>query len=279
MKSKKITDRIGKIVFICIIGIVAVMFILPLLATLSMAFKSNEEILNFGILSIPKKITGAGFYRAFFYSNIGVFIKNSIIITVFAVIGSILLSSFVGFSIIRYSFKLKGAVLILFFAGTWFPAQTFLVPVYFLMQKLGLYDTRVGLIIAHIAYSLPVAVLIISSFFQSIEKSILEAAIIDGANDLQLLFKIVMPISVSALLSVAILQFAWIWNDLFWGLTITQSPDIQPVMIGITSTMGRYVFDWNGDAASALIAAIGPLFIFIFLQKYFLDGMRMGASK
>ncbi len=257
----------------------AVVFSLPMVACILMAFKSNEEIMARGIFSIPLRINFDGFIKSFTYNKIGIYLRNSVIVTIPSVLGALLLGSLAAYAFMRFRFRLKNFVIMLIFAGLWFPAQTFLVPVYILLQRIGLYDTFGGLIVAHIAYSLPFATFVLTKFFQSIEQGVVEAAVIDGARELRIMWKIIVPMAKSAIMSVGIFQFAWIWNDLFWSLTITQSPRIQPVMIGITSTVGRFVFDWNGEAASALVAAVGPLLIFIFLQRYFLEGIRMGYSK
>lgn len=259
--------------------IFTLIFALPLIAWLIMAFKSNEEILSKGIFTLPKKLNIDGFKKAFINNNIHNYLKNTIIITIPSVFGSLFVGSLSAYSFMRFKFKFKNFIILLIFAGLWFPAQTFLVPVYIFLQKIKLYDTYIGLIVAHIAYALPFSTFVLTKFFQSIEQGIVEAALIDGAKELRIMFSIIIPMAKSAILSVGIFQFAWIWNDLFWSLTITQSPNIQTVMIGITSTIGRYVFDWNGEAASALIAAIGPLLVFIFMQRYFLQGIRMGYSK
>ncbi len=270
---------IAKITETLFAGLFTLVFSLPLVAWLLMAFKSNEEILAWGIFSLPSRLVFDGFAKSFTYNKIGIYLRNSVIVSIPSVAGSLLLGSLAAYAFMRFKFRFKEAVIILIFAGLWFPAQTFLVPVYLLLQRIGLYDTFAGLIIAQIAYALPFSIFVLTKFFQSIEQGIVEAALIDGAKELRIMWQIIMPMAKSAIMSVGIFQFAWIWNDLFWSLTITQSPKIQPVMIGITSTVGRFVFDWNGEAASALVAAVGPLLVFIFMQRYFLEGIRMGYSK
>jgi multiple sugar transport system permease protein len=170
-------------------------------------------------------------------------------------------------------------VLALFFAGLFFPPQTFMVPVYILTRKLGVYDTYFGLMLVHIAYSLPFGVLTLSRFFSTIPSTLIDAARTDGASETHILVRIVWPLSANAIGAVAVFQFTWIWNDYFWGLVMTQSRNVQPVMVGITSAIGRLVFDWNGQSASSAIALIPPLLVFIFLQRIFVEGVRMGGVK
>lgn len=262
-----------------LLSFIAVIFALPIITTFFTAIRSNKDILTYGLWALPKSIYLEGFFDSWTKGRMGLYIKNSMIITIPSVFGAILLASFAAHAITRFRFRAQNFILIMFFAGMWFPPQTFLVPVYFLTQRLGIYNKYIGMILVQISYSLPFGVLVLSRFFATIPNTIIEASRIDGANELKILTKIVWPLAIPAMGSVAIFQFTWIWNDFFWGLVMTQSPRVQPVMVGMTSTMGRFVFDWNGQSASSILAMLPPLILFVLLQKYFLEGVRMGAGK
>lgn len=257
----------------------ALVFLLPIIVAVLTSIRTNNDILNNGLWALPESVVFDAFERTWTEGKIGLYMRNSVIVTIPSVLGALFCASLAAHAIT--AFRLKGAtfVLMLFFAGLWFPPQTFLVPIYLLTQSLGIYDTFAGLILVHIAYALPFGVLVLSRFFRTIPATILEAARIDGASEVTILGRIVWPLALPALGSVAIFQSTWIWNDFFWGLVMTQSPHVQPVMVGITSTLGRYVFDWNGQSASAILAMLPPLLVFLFLQRYFIQGVRMGASK
>lgn len=259
--------------------LLAVLFFLPILVTVFTSIRSNNDILNNGLWALPRPVTLDGFVRTWTEGNIGLYIRNSAIITIPSVLGALVFSSLAAHSITAFRFRASTFILILFFAGLWFPPQTFLVPIYVLTQRLGIYDTFPGLILVHIAYGLPFGTLVLSRFFRTIPPTILEAARLDGANEMVVLVRIVWPLAVPALGSVAIFQSTWIWNDFFWGLVMTQSPGVQPVMVGMTSTLGRYVFDWNGQSAGAILAMLPPLLVFVFFQRFFIQGVRMGHSK
>lgn len=261
------------------IMVVAALFFLPILVTVFTSIRSNNDILQSGLWALPKPITLDGFVRTWIEGKLGLYIRNSVIITVPSVMGALICASLAAHSLTAFKFRAATFILILFFAGLWFPPQTFLVPIYVLAQKLGIYDTFPGLILVHVAYALPFGTLVLSRFFRTIPPSVLEAARMDGANELAILMRIVWPLAVPALGSVAIFQSTWIWNDFFWGLVMTQSPGVQPVMVGMTSTLGRYVFDWNGQSASAILAMLPPLLVFIFFQRFFIQGVRMGHSR
>jgi multiple sugar transport system permease protein len=261
------------------LSILAFCVLLPILVTFLTAIRSNGDILKNGLWSPPRPLFLGGFAGVWTTGKLGLYIRNSFIITLPSVLGSLFCSSLASYAISRFQFRMKNIVFLLFFAGLWFPPQTFLIPIYFLAQKLRVYNTFQGMILVHVAYALPFAVLVLSRFFAAIPSSIIEAARIDGAREAFILARIVVPLAIPAFASVAIFQFTWVWNDFFWGLVMTQSPGVQPVMIGMTSTLGRYVFDWNGQSVGAVLAMIPPLLIFVFLQRFFIEGVRMGAGK
>jgi multiple sugar transport system permease protein len=270
---------LGKISKSSVLLLLGLIFFLPILVTVLTSIRSNADILKNGLWSVPDPFHLGGFSHTWTYGKMSIYIRNSFIITIPSMLGSLFCSSLAAHAITRFRFRLRNVILILFFAGLWFPPQTFLVPVYFLTTRLGIYDTYLGLIFVHIAYGLPFGVLVLSRFFQAIPFTIIEAARMDGASEVRILAQIVWPLALPALGSVAIFQFTWMWNDFYWGLVMTQSPQVQPVMIGMTATLGRYVFDWNGQSAGSIIAMLPPLLLFIFLQRFFIEGVRMGSGK
>jgi multiple sugar transport system permease protein len=259
--------------------LMTLVFILPILVTILTAFRTNQDILTHGLWSLPRPLYFGGFKATWVERELSMYVKNSFIITIPAVIGVLFVASLTAHAIANFRFAWRKLILILFFAGLWFPPQTFLVPVYRMAQRVGIYDTYLGLILAHIAYAMPFSALVLSQFFETIPKSVIDAARIDGTGEFQILTNIVWPLSIPALGSVAIFQFTWIWNDFYWGLVLSESANVQPVMVGITRALGRYVFEWNEQSAASLIAISVPLLVFIFFQRFFIEGMKMGSIK
>jgi multiple sugar transport system permease protein len=259
--------------------LVAVVFVLPVIVTATTALRSNADLLRRGLWVWPSPLYLDAFKTSWVENGVGLFMRNSFIITVPSVVGALFCASLAAYALTQFRFGPRTLVLALFFAGLFFPPQTFMVPVYMLTRKLGLYDTYFGLILVHVAYSLPFGVLTLSRFFSTIPAALIDAARTDGASETHILTRIVWPLSANALGAVAVFQFTWIWNDYFWGLVMTQSREVQPVMVGITSAIGRLVFDWNGQSASSVIALIPPLLVFVFLQRIFVEGVRMSGVR
>jgi ABC-type glycerol-3-phosphate transport system permease component len=135
------------------------------------------------------------------------------------------------------------------------------------------------MIIVHIAFGIPICTLIMRNFFSTIPNAIRESAVIDGANELQILTRVMLPLALPALAVLATLQFTWIWNDFLWPIIFTQSDKWKTIMVGLVALKGQYSVAYGVQGAMALIASIPTLLIFIFFQRYFIRGLTLGAVK
>ena len=160
-----------------------------------------------------------------------------------------------------------------------FPPQVILIPLFRLFNNFGLIDTLWPIFLVHTALGIPICSLLMRNFFSTIPAEVREAAILDGANEWQILTRIAVPLSLSALVVLATLQFTWIWNDFLWPLIFTQSDEKRTIMIGIVNLRGQYTVAWGVQGALSLIASLPTILIFLFFQRYFIKGMSMGAVK
>jgi multiple sugar transport system permease protein len=273
------TQRVVRILGYLVVISFAVAYLSPLLSTILAAFRTDEDLLKNGIFAFPRPFYFGGFPRVWRQGNLSAYLRNSIIVTSSAVLLTLVGSCLAAFALSRYRFKLRNVVLLLFLAGLFFPPQVYIVPIYFLANKFHAYNTYYGLIAVHLAYQLPFSILLLRGFFRTIPSTFIDAAHIDGAGELKILLKIVLPLSLPALGAMSILLFTWIWNDYFWALSMSHSIDVQTIMIGIAAFRGRLVLNWNNEAASSFIAMLPPLLIFFAFQKLFIKGVRMGGIK
>jgi len=268
-----------RLVSYTVLALVALLYLAPLVAALLAAFRSDADILRNGFLALPRPWYFGGFPQAWEQGDLGVLLKNSAIITLLSVPLTVLCASLSGYALSRFRFRFRTAILLLFMSGMFFPAQVYVIPIYMLANSIGIYDHFIGVILVHLAFQLPFSTLFLLSFFRTLPAGLLDAARIDGAGELRILLRIVMPLSTSALGGIAILLFTWIWNDFFWGLSMTQSLGTRPIMLGLASFSGRLTFNWNAQAAASLIAIFPPLLIFVLFQRTFMKGVRMGGMK
>lgn len=258
---------------------IAMVYLLPLSVGILAAFRTNADLLNNGFLSLPHPWYIGGFNTVWSEGNLDLYLRNSAVVTGFAVLGTLVCASLAAYVIARFEFPLKKFVLLLFLAGLFFPPQIYIIPIYFLSTKFGIYNTYYGLILVHIAYQLPFSILFLRSFFHTIPSDLLDAARIDGAGEARILTRIVLPLSIPAMGAMAILLFTWIWNDFFWALAMSHSTKAQTIMVGVAQFRGRLVVNWNREATSSLIAMLPPLITFVIFQRFFIKGVRMGGVK
>ncbi len=271
--------KIRKILLMVFITVFAFIYILPVLGVILTSFKLNPEIAKEGLWSLPKIIHFDNFREVWFVANIQTYMKNSFLVTIPATFISILLGILMGYVFSKLAFKGSELLFIFVLAGMFFPPQIVLIPLFKFYNQVKLYDTLWPMIITHAAFGLPICTLIMRNFFSSIPTAIRESAIIDGANELDVLTKIMLPVSLPALAVLATLQFTWIWNDFLFPIIFTQSDNMRTIMVGLISMRGQYSVAYGAQGAMAVIASIPTLIIFIFFQRYFISGLTMGAVK
>jgi alpha-glucoside transport system permease protein len=157
------------------------------------------------------------------------------------------------------------------------PLQMALIPTFTLYDHLGLYDTVLGIILFHAAFGLPFAIFLLRNYFAGIPRDILESARIDGASELQIFLRLMLPLGVPAIASLAIFQFLWTWNDLLVALTLGQT--VQPITVAIFGNLRQFGANIDLIAPASFISLIVPLGVFFAFQRYFVQGLLAGSMK
>jgi alpha-glucoside transport system permease protein len=204
---------------------------------------------------------------------------NSFKITIPSTILPVLVASLAAYALAWVNFRGKDALFVLIITLMVVPIQTTLVPVLQIFNQVGLTGSYLGIWLAHTGYGLPFAIYLLRNFFAGLPKELLESSRIDGASDLVVFLRIIVPLSVPALASLAIFQFMWVWNDLLIALVFMSSPDTQPMTVRMQAMLGTYASEWDIMSASAFISMVVPLIVFFALQRYFVTGITAGAVK
>ena len=273
--------RLGTALLYFVLTIMLILFMVPVYGAIVTAFKSQAEVSAGGYWTVPTSLALENFQRVMDpeSGNLGLYLQNSLLLTIPASVFSISLGTLAGYGLGKYNFKGDGLLFILIVAGMFLPPQIALIPVFRLMNDIGLYDTLWAVIIIHTAFGIPICTLVMRNFFQVVPNALREAALIDGANEYSIFFRIMLPLTLPALAVLATLQFTWIWNDFLWPFILTQRAESRTVMVGILNLTGQYTVDWGGQAAASLIGSLPTLFIFVFFQRYFIRGLTLGAVK
>ena len=191
----------------------------------------------------------------------------------------IFVASLAAYSFARFRFPTRDLLFLAIVLLMTIPQQMVIVPLFQIAVSLNLWDTYLGLILVHSAFGLPWIILFLRNFFSVLPVEVEEAAMMDGASDLQIFFRIVLPMSLPALASVTALQFVWVWNDFFFPLVLLFSPDKLVATQAIPIMKGRYFIDWSLVSAASIIVMAVPVLIYLLLQRYYVRGIVAGAVK
>lgn len=257
-----------------------VLWLLPLMAVLLTSVRSREDINLGNYWGWPRRWLLLENYSAVFtQTSMGTFLANSLLITVPAVVGAIGLSSMAGFALAKYRFRGNVLLLSLFTAGNFIPFQILMIPVRDLTIRLGMYDSITGLVAFHIAFQSGFCTLFMRNFIQALPDALIEAARIDGASEVQIFLRVILPLVRPALAGLSVLIFTFVWNDYFWALVLSQTDAVRPVTAGLQSLKGMWVASWQLISAGSVIAALLPASLFFLMQRHFVAGLTLGTTK
>ncbi len=274
------TSRTWQISYQVMLPIVLIIWLLPLIAVAIFSIKPDGDFVEGNFWGIPSSFEGFTNYgKVFFESDMPRYLLNSVMITVPTVIGCIILSSMTGFALGIYRFRGNLLIFFMFIAGNFVPFQILMVPVRDLTLGLGLYDTKLGLILFHVAFQTGFCTLFMRNFIRALPFPLIEAARVEGVAEWRIFVFVVLPLMKPALAALAVLIFTFIWNDYFWAIVLTQGPDAQPVTAGITSFNSQFRAAYHLMSAGSIVAALPPVAMFFLMQKHFIAGLTLGAVK
>jgi multiple sugar transport system permease protein len=260
--------------------IALILWLLPLIAVAVFSIKPASDFTQGNYWGVPGSFELFNNYgQVFFSSDMPRYMLNSVLITVPTVIGAVALSAMAGFALGVYKFRSNIWVFFMFVAGNFVPFQILMVPVRDLTLDLGLYNTKTGLVLFHIAFQTGFCTLFMRNFIRALPFPLIEAARVEGVAEWRIFWYVVLPLMKPALAALAVLIFTFIWNDYFWAIVLTQGPDAQPVTAGITSFNAQYRAAYHLMSAGSIVAALPPVLMFFLMQKHFIAGLTLGAVK
>jgi raffinose/stachyose/melibiose transport system permease protein len=277
-KEINTSGKIIYIVFEIILIAYAILIILPLINMFISSFKSSREIF-LTPYSLPETLRIENYINVWGTGRFGRYFFNSVIVTGISISLTLLFGSMAAFGIARYRYKLSMLIFLIFLSGIMLPLKAAIIPLFLLLKKLGLLNTLLSLILVYTAMSLPSTVFILSGFMRGLPWDLDDAARIDGCNDFQIYWRIILPLTRQALVIVTIYNAIPVWNDFFFPLVFIQNDHLKTLPLGMTVFFGQYQTDW-GLLFSALSIAIVPMIVlYILLSKQFVQGLTAGAIK
>ena len=262
-------------------AILVVLFtVLPVMWILSSSFKGPTEIMSMTPTIIPKVISLDNFINIFEKSRAGLFVVNSLTVTVFSMIATVFFAVLASYATSFFRFKGRN-----FFTGTMLMLQILpmvisLVPLYIMFSWMGLSNSSLALIIANVAKTsgVPIAIIMLGGYFTEVPVELLESACLDGMDRVRILFKIVIPITLPGIFATAIYTFVMVWQEFILAVSLITDFNLYTLPVGIQTFMKTNQTDWGGIMATSVVIAVPAVFLFVAVQKYFIDGMA-GAIK
>lgn len=257
-------------------ALLAVSCIYPLAFAFNNAFKSSKDyILNrFGVTAHP---TFKNFIQACVQANLGEYYVNSIVVTIGAVACLLIVSSLAGFTFAFLRFPYRKLIFVVILASLMIPVQVVLVPFYQTIIALDLINTRVGLVISYTAFFLPFSVYLMTAYYSSLPRELLEAARMDGASIVQAWWHVMLPLGKPALVTLGILNTLYCWNDVLISLLVLQ--DNRTLMVGIAALRGEYTTNVPLLCAGLVLAAAPIVVLYVLFQRRIVSGIAVGAVK
>jgi len=276
MKEIKIISK--RIIFLLLLLIVVGWYFFPLYWALITSFKTSLEIMDSRPTFFPQKITFSSYTDIFWRSKFPYYLRSSIVIASIVTIITLVLAITAAYSLSRFNFKGKrlfsNSILLVYL----FPGILLVVPIFKMMTKIGLYDTLLSVILVHVVITLPFCIWTLRTFFDQIPPSLEDAARIDGASKLSVLYKLYLPLIGPGLVTSAIFSFVASWNEYIFPLILLSTPEKKTIPVGIAGWASSYTIDW-GQITAAVICAIIPVIILIqFIGKYFVAGLTGGIK-
>jgi multiple sugar transport system permease protein len=247
-------------------------------------------VIKDGYVAWPAHLSLQNFATAWEQGDLGHFFRNTLIIAIPAVIGTLFISSMLGFVFARFSFKANILLLMLFTAGNLLPQQVIIVPLYRIylllpnpLQFLGdaqhFYDSYFGIAFIHIVFQTGFCTFVLSNYMKTLSKDLTEAALVDGASLWMIYRKVVLPLCRPALAALAVLEFTFIYNDFFWALILMSTGDKRPITSALNNFQGAFFTDQNVLAAMSFIVVVPTVLVYLVLSKQFVRGLTLGSTK
>jgi len=271
--------RAAQVTYQAMLPLALLLWLAPLLAVALFSIRPDTDFTTGNYWGWPSSFEFFANYGQVFNSAMPRYILNSFLITIPTVIGAVALSAMAGFALGVYRFRGNLLLFFMFIAGNFVPFQILMVPVRDLTLDMGLYNTKTGLVLFHVAFQTGFCTLFMRNFIRALPFELIEAARVEGIAEWRIFWFVVLPLMKPALAALSVLIFTFIWNDYFWAVVLTQGEAAQPVTAGITSFNAQFRAMYHLMSAGSIIAALPPVAMFFLMQRHFIAGLTLGAVK
>jgi ABC-type glycerol-3-phosphate transport system permease component len=267
----------GALGYYGVLVVLAILALVPTLWVMLSSFKTGGQIFSGGL--IPGPFTLQGYKDVFQQVHLEDYLLNTTIYAVGGSLGALVTALLAAYPMARYDFPSRGVLVASFSLALAIPVVGLATPEFFVVRKLGLFDTKLGFVIFYSALFFPLSFVILRAFLVSLPRELEEAAIVDGAGYFMIIRRIVVPLSRPALATVAVVVFVGIWNEFFFANLLSASSATQNAQVALSSFRGQFQFNVSGMLAGTTLVMLVPIVAFLLLQRQVIAGLTAGTTK
>ena len=278
MEEKKIKGRFGQIVPLFLVCLLAMIYLFPILIMLSASFRSNNQIFDTSLGLWPEKFAPTNFKNVFSVMPYWMYFRNTIWLTLMNVAGTIFCTPMIAYSLSKIKWRFRNLFFAIIMSSMMIPYTVTMLPMYKFWSKMGLVGSFWPLIIPAF-FGYPFYIVILRQFMLTIPDELLEAAEIDGANRFRTYLSVILPLSKPGIATITIFTFMSTFSDFLGPLLYANNSDHYTLSLGLYSFMNEHTVDWAGMMAAATLLMIPVLVVFVFCQRYLMDGISTSGLK
>ncbi len=272
------SDRLASHAATALLVVFAVVWMMPFVSITLSAIRSQGDLISNGVFSIPEAIRWENFAQAWETGGFTTYFRNSLFLILVKVPLGLLIASMAAYPLAKMRFKGSGIIFIFFLIGLAVPVQVTLQPLLVMMKTLGIGNSLWALIPPYLAFGFPFQVFVMRGFFRLLPTELIEAARVDGASEVSIFFRIMLPLSLPPIATLAIIDALNTWNEFLIALVLISGNASRTVPIGLMQFQGQHQSQYTLLMAGVLISIIPVLLIFLFLQRYFVAGLTGGVK-
>lgn len=262
-----------------VLALLLIFALAPMVLMVATAFKPADEIFQIPPKLWPSAPTLENFRTVIFDSNVPRYALNSTLIALMTMGTALVLGGLAGYGFSRFRFRGGRAMALFMLLGQLIPLTALIVPFFLMFDQLRLIDTPVGIAIGHLTIALPLVTWMASSYFDTVPRELEEAGIMDGCSRLQALWKVVLPVALPGIISIALFAFLMSWNEFVLASVLTLSDASKTLPIGLSEFATMFRVDWGSTMAASTLMSLPVVIAFLFFQKHFVQGLGAGAVK
>ncbi|MBW3111447.1 carbohydrate ABC transporter permease [Rossellomorea aquimaris] len=276
MKTKTTKTKVEKLFIILLLALGGIIVSVPFIWMISSSFKPESEVLQIPPSLIPENPTLENYVNLFESMNFGVYLRNTLIIVLFSFVG-LFFNAMAGYGFAKYQFKGREKIFYIVLATMMIPAQVTMIPVYLILNEMGLTNTMTGIVLPGLAAAF--SIFLFRQFMTTIPTDLIEAARLDGAGEFYIFFRLIVPIAKPIFAVQGILTFIGAWNSFLWPLIIANDESLYTLSVGLSLLQGQYANNFGLQMAGAAFMVVPIIIIFSFFQKYIVEGFTMSGIK